>query len=145
MTTEEKIGLIKFDGSDASWHVWSLKTLALAKAKGFKQSYVKDTKPCSDAVYETSKDADEKKIYERNDKAYQLLVMSCDGMAFGLVNKAKTKDLMDGNAFLAWKNLNERYAPTPPLILFSCWESSTSVLWMALLPIQTNGSSSLIY
>ena len=111
MTTEEKIRLIKFDGSDASWHVWSLKTLALAKAKGFKQSYVKDTKPCSDAVYETSKDAEEKKIYKRNDKAYQLLVMSCDGMAFGLVNRAKTKDLMDSNAFLARKNLNKKYAP----------------------------------
>ena len=111
MTTEDKIGFIKFEGADADWHVWSLKTLALAKAKGFKQAYVKDTKPCSDAVYETSKDADEKKIYERNDKAYQLLVMSCNGMAFGLVNKAKTKDHMDGNAFLAWKNLSDRYAP----------------------------------
>ena len=111
MTTEEKIGLIKFDGSDASWHVWSLKTLALAKAKGFKQAYVKDTMPCSDTVYETSKDAEEKKMYERDDKAYQLLVMSCDGMAFSLFNKAKTKDLMDSNAFLAWMNLNKRYAP----------------------------------
>jgi hypothetical protein len=50
-------------------------------------------------------------IYEENNKAYQLLVMSCNGMAFGLVNKAKTKDLKDGNVFLAWKNLNNRYAP----------------------------------
>jgi hypothetical protein len=60
MTTEYKIGFIKFDGTDASWHVWSLKTLALAKAKGFKQVYMKDTKPCSNAVYETSKDVDER-------------------------------------------------------------------------------------
>ena len=111
MTTEYKIGFIKFNSTDASWHVWSLKTLALAKAKGFKQFYMKDTKTCSNAVYKTSKDVDEKLIYERNDKAYQLLVMSCNGMTFGLVNKVKTKDLMDNNAFLAWKNLKERYAP----------------------------------
>ena len=111
MTTEEKIGFIKFDGSDASLLVWSLKTIALAKIKGFKQAFVKDTKPCSDAVYETSKDTDEKEIYKRNDKAYQLLFMSCNGMAFGIVNTAKTKNLMDDNAFLAQKRLNNRYAP----------------------------------
>ena len=111
MTTEEKIKIIKLDGFDTNWHVWNLKSLALAKAKGFKQTYVKDTKPCSNAVCKTSKDAKEKKIYKRNDKVYQLLIMSCDSMAFGLVNKAKTKDLMDGNAFLAWKNLNKRYTP----------------------------------
>ena len=52
-----------------------------------------------------------KKIYKRNNKAYQLLVMSCNCMAFGLVNKAKTKDHMDGNVFLAWKYLSNRYAP----------------------------------
>ena len=38
MTTEDKIGFIKFDGIDANWHVWSLKTLALAKAKGSSRS-----------------------------------------------------------------------------------------------------------
>ena len=32
----------------------------------------------------------EKKIYEANDKAYQQLIMSCTGIAFGLVTQAKT-------------------------------------------------------
>ena len=27
------------------------------------------------------------------------------------MNHAKTKDLIDGDAFLGWKNLNDRYAP----------------------------------
>ena len=37
--------------------------------------------------------------------------MSCTRIAFGLVNQAKTAHLIDGDAFLAWKNLCDRYAP----------------------------------
>ena len=37
--------------------------------------------------------------------------MSCSGIAFGLVNQAKTKTLIDGDAFMAWKNLAKRYTP----------------------------------
>jgi hypothetical protein len=37
MMTEDKTGFMKFDNSDAGWHVWSPKTLDLAKnAKDFK-------------------------------------------------------------------------------------------------------------
>ena len=54
MTTEEKIGKfvcpMKINGMEANWHEWSVKTLALAKKKGFKHIYVKDSKPCSNAV-----------------------------------------------------------------------------------------------
>ena len=52
-------------------------------------------------VYKTRKDDAEKKIYDTNDKAYQLLKMSYSSIAFGLVNQVKTKDLNDGNAFIA--------------------------------------------
>jgi len=89
-TTAEKEGdvvrLVRFDGTDEHWHEWSVKTLALAKIRGYKKTLTTDTKPCTDAVYEASTDANVKKIYENNDKAYQLLVMSCNGIAFGLVN-----------------------------------------------------------
>ena len=69
----------------------------------------------------TTNDDAIKKIYDLNDKAYQLLVMSCSGIAFGLVNQAKTNDLQDGNAYLAWKNLKDRYSPnqTSDLIALS--------------------------
>ena len=110
-TAEEKVGTIKFDGDENHWHEWSVKALALAKSKGFRHVYANDTKPCSDAVYLTSTHDEEKKKYEDNDKAYQFLILSCTGIAFGLVNHAKTKDLIDGDAFLGWKNLNDRYAP----------------------------------
>ena len=85
--------------------------MSLAKTKGFFFVYAKDNKPCSDTIYETTAKDKEKKIYEANDRAYQLLIVSCTGIAFGLVNQAKTKDLIDGDAFMAWKNLCDRYAP----------------------------------
>ena len=99
---EEKVGTIKFDGDENHWHEWSVKALALAKSKGFRHVYANDTKPCSDAVYLTSTHDEEKKKYEDNDKAYQFLILSCTGIAFGLVNHAKTKDLIEGDAFLGW-------------------------------------------
>ena len=107
----EAIRLFKFDGDEANWLEWSTKTLSLAKTKGFRLAYANDTKPCSDTVYETTATEKERKIYKTNDRAYQLLIISCTGIAFGLVNQAKTKDLIDGNTFMAWKNLCDRYAP----------------------------------
>ncbi len=106
------VRLIKFDGNDANWHKWSVKTTALAKTNGFRNAYYKDTKPCSDEHYKSDKVTKGKKaIYKANDKAYQLLIMSCSGIAFGLVNQAKTDKHRDGNAFRAWTNLTSRYAP----------------------------------
>ena len=87
--TEDKgdtFRLVRFDNEDASWHEWSVKTLSLAKTRGFKNAYIKDTDPCSDAVYKTTDTDDVKKVYKMNDCAYQLLVMSCTGIAFGLVS-----------------------------------------------------------
>ena len=108
----EVIRLIKFDGEESNWHEWSVKTLSLSKIKGFRLVYASDTKPCSDTTYATYATDAEKKIYEANDKAYQQLIMSCTGIAFGLVTQAKTAQLIDGDAFLALKNLCDRgYAP----------------------------------
>ena len=45
--------------------------------------------------------------------------MSCNGIAFGLVNQAKTADLEDDNAFLAWKNLTDTYSPNSTLDLIA--------------------------
>jgi uncharacterized pyridoxamine 5'-phosphate oxidase family protein len=46
---DETICLVRFDGKDANWHEWSVKTLALTKTRGFKNAYMKDTNPFSDA------------------------------------------------------------------------------------------------
>jgi hypothetical protein len=76
----------------------------LAKSKGFRHVYSRDMKPIDDDAYLVSTDDDEKKKYELNDhKAYQLLILSVSDIAFGIVNSAKTDDLMGGDAFLAWQ------------------------------------------
>ena len=115
MTINEKEGennnLKKFDGDEEKWYKWSSKTLASAKLMGFKQVYLRDMKPCSDTTYEETSDEAIKKIYEMNDWAYQHLLISVDGIAFGIVELAKTDDHEDGNAFLAWSNLLAFYAP----------------------------------
>jgi hypothetical protein len=52
-----------------------------------------------------------KATYKANDKAFEFLMMSSSGIAYGLVNQAKKATLKDGDAYLAWKNLCARYAP----------------------------------
>ena len=58
--SEEKSGevvrLIKFDGDEKNWFEWSINTLSLAKSKGFRMVYAKDTDPCSDDDYAKTKD-----------------------------------------------------------------------------------------
>jgi hypothetical protein len=70
--------------------------------------YSKNYNTCSDNEHEVETDKEVKAIY----KAYQLYIMvSCSRIVFGLVNQAKTKMLIDGDAYMAWKNLKARYAP----------------------------------
>ena len=107
----ETTRVFKFDGDETKWLQWSMKTMTLAKARGFHLTYTTKMSPCSDTLYATTATAEQKKIYEANDKAFQLLVLSCVDSAFGFICNARTKDLKDGDAFLAWNNLCERYAP----------------------------------
>ena len=68
--------------------------------------YAKDMKPIDDDAYLVSTDDDDKKKYQLNDMAYQLNDMAYQLLILnvsGIVNSAKTDDLMDGDAFLAWQ------------------------------------------
>jgi hypothetical protein len=107
----ETMHIIKFDGDETKWLQWSMKTMTLAKARGFHLTYTPKMSPCSDTIYAMSATAEQKKIYKANDKASQLLVLSCIYSALGFICNARTKDLKVGDAFLAWNNLYERYAP----------------------------------
>ena len=46
-----------------------------------------------------------------NSHTYQHLLISVDGIAFGIVILARTDKNKDGNAFLAWSNLLAYYVP----------------------------------
>ena len=97
--SEESMRLIKFDGSKTNWYQWgSVKTLALARQEAFEQCTPRTTTRALTKEYEVETDKGVSAIYEANNKAYQLLIMSCTGIAFGIVNQAKTKTLIDGDA-----------------------------------------------
>ena len=62
-----------------------------SRAFALSMQVTSDTKPCSDTTYATSATDAEKKIYEANDKAYQQLIMSCTGIAFGFGESSKNR------------------------------------------------------
>ena len=112
----EATRLIKFDGEDSKWPEWNVKALAFTKSKEFKEAFLGNTAVVFTNVLNTATSTtpvpqEVKDAYELNDKGYQFLILSCSDIAFGLVNMAKTTDLADGDARLAWKNLTDRYAP----------------------------------
>jgi gag-polypeptide of LTR copia-type len=65
-------------------------------------------------------DADEKKLLNSralNVQAYSALCISCEGSAFGIVERAATPRLPNGDTALAWKSLCEKYEPTTQMSL----------------------------
>jgi hypothetical protein len=88
----ETTRIFKFDGDETKWLQWSMKTMMLAKARGFHLTYTTKMSPCSDTIYTMSATAEQKKIYKANDKAFQLLVLSCVYSAFGFICNARTTD-----------------------------------------------------
>ena len=112
---EERITIIPFDGSTKQWKIWSMKFLAQARRKGYKDILTgKETVPNDNAPTPLS-DADDK-LRKLNELAYEDIILSMDGskttgrVALRLVETA-TMDMADGNAREAWKKLTDKYQP----------------------------------
>ncbi len=121
----------KFDGDDAKWAAeWSVKALAFAKSKDFKEAFIGNKEVVfTHVLFQATVAANVKEAYKLNDNGYQFLIPSCSVIAFGLVNLAKTADLADRDARLAWANLTERYAPQAPTeLIYLTDEFNNSVL-----------------
>ena len=108
--------LIKFDGDDEKMGRMECQSFSVRKEQRLQGHFpsVNNAVSFTDAIYNSTTSpvvADVKLAYKLNDKGYQFLILSCSEIAFGLVNLAKTADLADGDARLAWKNLTDRYAP----------------------------------
>ena len=99
MSEEERSGsvrYVKFTGKGSEFNEWKVKTLALARRKGFAE-YLKEDR-------ESSKDSLEaKKFIKGNADAWDQLVLSLTGTAFDLIQEA------DENAHKAWKLLLRKY------------------------------------
>ena len=113
---ETTIKVLPFNGKTEDWPAWSEKFLARGRRKGYKGVLQGTVKCVSDADVANSSD-EELKVREENELAYEDLILSIDSttpagrVAFNLVKGAKTNDISDGDATLAWTRLNAKYEP----------------------------------
>ena len=101
--------IVGFSGSVEDWPKWSKKFIAAGKLNRF--AGLVDG---SVTVPELTDNMDEKDqaIRDLSQAAYCCLLYSMDEhISFNLVDTAKSENLPDGDAALAWKNLLTRYEP----------------------------------
>ena len=119
VTEDKAIRVITFSGKREEWSVWEAKFLAKANRKGFKKVLLGKEKAPADSVSvdeSTAAGKELQKVREANETAYEELLLSIDGtskvgrVAFNLVKLSKTKDLIEGDARLAWAKLKNKYA-----------------------------------
>jgi hypothetical protein len=128
--TTVSIRVIPFTGKKEDWRIWSVKFLACARCKGYRDVLLgKDVTPLdADEPAATATQA-EKDAYNKarklNDVAYEEMILCIDGttwpgkVAFGCVNGASTIDIQLGSAREAWKRLNKKFEPkTAPSCLW---------------------------
>ena len=97
--TFKTIRIIPFSGKDEDWNRWSKTFLATASAKGYKE-VIKPTDPSTPASEEL------------NIQVYNDLILSCqEEIYFGIIDESISETFPDGDARLAWKNLQDRFEP----------------------------------
>ena len=101
--------IVSFSASVDNWPKWSKKFMAAGKLNKFVGLI-----DGSVTVLEIKEDMDDKDLAIRDlsQAAYSCLLYSMDEhISFNLVDMAKLKNLPEGDATLAWKNLLTRYQP----------------------------------
>ena len=105
-----------FSGKDVDWRMWKLRFLGNASHNGYRNILLGTHSPAvprEDEDIQPIDDDDTARIKARelNVQAYSALCISCEGAAFGIVERAFTAALPKGDAGLAWKGLCEKYEP----------------------------------
>jgi hypothetical protein len=101
-----------FSRKKEKFNEWKIKTLSLSRVKKVSRFLTSEVEFMKDDEAEefdidTSTDADKKKAYhayEKNIKAYDLLIRSCTGTPLSIIETVE-----DGNAHEAWKKLLNKY------------------------------------
>lgn len=122
---EKSIRIISWSsGNEKDWKMFATKQLAKAQLNGYKKHLLgQATIPRHDKTLNPTTNAEEIKNREMNDIAYANLLLSMeDETAWNLVNNAKTAELPDGDAALAWTKLNDLYEPKTVLLEFDLSE-----------------------
>ena len=101
MSDEKAIRIIAFSGKKNDWRQWSRKFMAVANKRGYKE-YVEGNKRISSSSSEEERG--------KNTAAYNdMLLAMTDDVSFGLVDESTTSECPDGDAFLAWSKLQQKF------------------------------------
>ena len=122
MTTDEhekSIRIIPFSGKKEDWCIWEEKFLAWARRRGYKKILKgTETAPKDNEEFDEATDEGKKKLksQQANENAYEELLLSITTKtrageeAFGIIRGCKSEEYSDGNAYLAWKRLSDKFA-----------------------------------
>jgi gag-polypeptide of LTR copia-type len=114
------IRVILFYGKSEEWPTWSKKVLAKSKQFGFKYVLLGKVKISKTyEVYDMELEEGKKLIIAAgmNELAYTELTLSIDvktisgKVTFNLVKECKSKEYVDGNTFMAWERLKNKFEP----------------------------------
>ena len=101
MSDEKVIRIIAFSGKKNDWRQWSHTFMAVANKRGYKD-YVDGTKKISSTTTDNEKG--------NNIAAYiDMLLSMLDYVSFRLVDESTTSVYPDGDAFMAWSKLQQKF------------------------------------
>ena len=111
----KSIKIVEFNDKESEYRMWARKFMSVATTRGYRDVLLgKTVVPPQDEVLDESAPSDKIKLKGRkeNDKAYNDLILACSGeIGFAIVDESVTKDLPDGDAELAWRELQRRFEP----------------------------------
>jgi hypothetical protein len=97
----------EFNGKPENWNKWSKTFLAKASLRGYKR-IIQNQEPY--LAKDDMKSWQELKI--RYDLGYAELLLSCqDNVCFNIIDNAKSVKFPEGNLYLAWHMLEQRFEP----------------------------------
>ena len=109
------IKVIAFNDEKRLFKMWQKKFEAAAKSRGYRKILDGTIKVPPDSQKPSANKPEEKvlmQVRDLNEKAYSDLILSCEGeISFAIVDEAVTDDLPDGDARLAWINLEKKFMP----------------------------------
>jgi len=111
----KSIKVIEFNDKENEYRMWARKFMSVATTRGYRDVLLgKTIVPPQDESLDENVPNDKIKLKGRNanDRAYNDLILACSGeIGFSIVDEAVTEELPDGDAELAWKELQRRFEP----------------------------------
>jgi len=109
------VQIVPFSEKQSDWRKWSLKFLANASVRGYRDILLGKVVVLDDSVVinDTTEEGREQVVLrEKNRKAYNALILSCnDEVSLGAIELALMNEFTEGSAKKAWENLLEIFQP----------------------------------